>query len=72
MEALIEDSIEYIISHEDPQRFIGWMCKHIDDYYTAYGAINGACTAIVVIECTAKALALGIGQVSRPPDPNAL
>ena len=34
MEALIEDSIEYIISHEDPQRFIGWMCEHIDDYYT--------------------------------------
>jgi len=34
MEALIEDSIEHIISHEDPQRFIGWMCEHIDDYYT--------------------------------------
>jgi hypothetical protein len=33
MEALIEDSIEYIINHEDSQRFIGWMCEHIDDYY---------------------------------------
>jgi Flp pilus assembly protein TadD len=34
MEALIEDSIEQIISHEDSQHFIGWMREHIDDYYT--------------------------------------
>ena len=34
MEALIEDSIEHIVHHEDSQRFIDWMCEHIDDYYT--------------------------------------
>jgi len=34
MESLIEDSIEYIIKHEDSQRFFGWICEHIDDYYT--------------------------------------
>jgi len=34
MEALIEDSIEYVMNHEDSQRFIGWICQHIDDYYT--------------------------------------
>ena len=34
MEALIEDSIEHIVNHEDSQRFIDWMCEHIDDYYT--------------------------------------
>ena len=34
MEALIEDSIEHIVRHEDPQRFLGWMREHIHDYYT--------------------------------------
>ena len=34
MEALIEDSIEHIVCHEDPQHFIGWICEHIHDYYT--------------------------------------
>ena len=32
LETLIEDAIEQILVHEDPQRFITWMREHIYDY----------------------------------------
>ena len=41
MEALIEDSIEHIVRHEDSQRFIGWMREHIHDYYTGPNVQQG-------------------------------
>jgi tetratricopeptide (TPR) repeat protein len=34
LETLIEDAIEQILAHEDPQIFITWMRGHINDYYT--------------------------------------
>ncbi len=34
LETLIEDAIEQILAHEDPQIFITWMREHIYIYYT--------------------------------------
>jgi len=34
LESLIEDAIEQILAHEDPQLFITWMREHIYIYYT--------------------------------------
>jgi len=34
LETLIEDAIEQILIHEDPQIFITWMREHIYIYYT--------------------------------------
>jgi tetratricopeptide (TPR) repeat protein len=34
LETLIEDAIEQILAHEDPQLFITWMREHFYDYYT--------------------------------------
>ena len=34
LEALVNDAIGQILSHEDPQLFVSWMREHIYDYYT--------------------------------------
>jgi tetratricopeptide (TPR) repeat protein len=49
MEVLLEDSIEHIVRHEDAQHFIGWMCEHIDDYYTGPDVRQGGLFAKPVV-----------------------
>ena len=38
MEALLEDSVAHILSHEDPQLFVGWLQSNIDNYYSGQDA----------------------------------